>query len=52
MPVWGYFVIGFIILALVLLTFRRNVPVIHGAASGYGDDFRFRHRVLRRPPDR
>ena len=43
MPVWGYFVIGFIILALVLLTFRRNVPVVHGAASSYGDDFR---RVL------
>ncbi|HEV3234701.1 MAG TPA: hypothetical protein VG329_09160 [Candidatus Dormibacteraeota bacterium] len=43
MPVWGYFVIGFVILALVLLTFRRNVPVVHGASAGYGDDFR---RVL------
>jgi hypothetical protein len=43
MPVWGYFVIGFVILALVLLTARRNVSVVHSASSGYGDDFR---RVL------
>ncbi len=43
MPVWGYYVIGFVILLLVLLTFRRNVPVAHGYPSGYGDDFR---RVL------
>ncbi len=43
MPAWGYFVIGFVILALVLLTFRRNVPVVHGAPAGYGDTFR---RVL------
>jgi hypothetical protein len=39
MPVWGYFIIGFVILALVLLTFRRNAPVVHGTPSGYGSDF-------------
>jgi hypothetical protein len=43
MPVWAYYVIGFTILLLVLLTFRRNIPVSHGSPSGYGDDFR---RVL------
>jgi hypothetical protein len=39
-PVWGYFVLGFIIVSLVLLTFRRNTAVVHTAPSGYGDDFR------------
>ena len=43
MPAWGYFVIGFIVLALVLLTFRRNTPVTHSTTSDYGADYR---RVL------
>ncbi len=40
MPVWAYFVIGFIILALVLLTFRRNQVAYHEAPVDYGVDFR------------
>ena len=39
MPVWGYFVVGFVIVALVLLTFRRNTTVSHSAAEGYGADY-------------
>jgi len=40
MPVWGYFLIGFIILSLVLLTARRNQVSYHEAAVDYGADFR------------
>jgi hypothetical protein len=40
MPLWAYFVIGFVILALVLLTFRRNQVAYHAAPLDYGDDFR------------
>jgi hypothetical protein len=40
MPVWGYFVLGFIIVALVLLTFRRNSAVSHSTHFDYGVDFR------------
>jgi len=39
-PGWGYFVIGFVILALVLLTFRRNQVAYHEEAVDYGVDFR------------
>jgi hypothetical protein len=39
MPLWGYLLIGFVILALVLLTFRRNSPVVHHESSDYGGDF-------------
>lgn len=39
MPIWGYFVIGGVILLLVLLTARRNVSVVHNAPEGYRDDF-------------
>src|SRR5205807_2474715 len=38
-PVWGYFLLGFIILSLVLLTFRRNTAIVHHAPWDYGDDF-------------
>ncbi len=40
MPVWGYFVIGFVILSLVLLTARRNQVAYHPQAVDYGADFR------------
>lgn len=40
MPVWGYLLVGFVILALVLLTFRQNSSVVHGQPSDYGADFR------------
>ena len=40
MPVWGYFVIGFLILALVLLTARRNQVAYHETAVDYTVDFR------------
>jgi hypothetical protein len=40
MPVWGYFLIGFIILSLVLLTARRNQVAYHQEAVDYGADFR------------
>jgi len=40
MPVWGYFLIGFIILSLVLLTARRNQVSYHETAVDYGADFR------------
>ena len=40
MPAWGYFVIGFVILALVLLTFRRNQVAYHETPVDYGADFR------------
>ena len=40
MPVWGYFVIGFVILSLVLLTARRNQVAYHETAVDYGADFR------------
>jgi hypothetical protein len=39
MPLWAYLLIGFVIVALVLLTFRRNTPVVHRDASRYGTDF-------------
>jgi hypothetical protein len=40
MPVWGYVVLGSLLMALVLLTFRRNTPVSHPAPVDYGVDFR------------
>lgn len=40
MPVWGYFVIGFVILALVLLTARRNQVAYRETAVDYTVDFR------------
>ena len=40
MPAWGYFVIGFVILALVLLTARRNQVAYREAPLDYGADFR------------
>ncbi|MFN2463843.1 MAG: hypothetical protein ABR573_08090 [Candidatus Dormibacteria bacterium] len=40
MPVWGYFLIGFIILSLVLLTARRNQVAYRETAVDYGEDFR------------
>jgi hypothetical protein len=40
MPIWGYFVIGFVILSLVLLTARRNQVAYHEEAVDYGADFR------------
>ncbi len=40
MPIWGYFVIGFVILALVLLTARRNQVAYRETAVDYGVDFR------------
>ncbi|GAC1581475.1 MAG: hypothetical protein NVS3B24_18090 [Candidatus Dormibacteria bacterium] len=40
MPVWGYFVLGFIILALVLLTARRNQVAYRETAVDYTLDFR------------
>lgn len=40
MPIWGYFVIGFVILSLVLLTARRNQVAYHEQAVDYGADFR------------
>ncbi|MDQ6747451.1 MAG: hypothetical protein M3010_05005 [Candidatus Dormibacteraeota bacterium] len=40
MPVWGYFVIGFVILALVLLTARRNQVAYRETAVDYTSDFR------------
>ena len=40
MPIWGYFVIGFVILSLVLLTARRNQVSYHEEAVDYGADFR------------
>ncbi|MHB8508717.1 MAG: hypothetical protein ACYDGR_08735 [Candidatus Dormibacteria bacterium] len=40
MPAWGYFVLGFFLLSLVLLTFRRNSSVSHPAAADYSVDFR------------
>ncbi|MEA2647374.1 MAG: hypothetical protein QOE92_2457 [Chloroflexota bacterium] len=39
MPGWAYFVVGFIMLALVLLTFRRNTTVKHTTRAEYGGDF-------------
>jgi hypothetical protein len=39
-PVWGYFVIGFVILALVLLTARRNQVAYRETAVDYTVDFR------------
>lgn len=40
MPVWGYFVIGFVIVSLVLLTARRNQVAYHPEPLDYGVDFR------------
>ena len=40
MPVWGYVAIGLIILALVLLTARRNQVAYHHDPLDYGADFR------------
>ena len=40
MPIWGYFVIGLIIVALVLLTARRNQVAYHQDPLAYGADFR------------
>jgi hypothetical protein len=40
MPIWGYFVIGLIIVALVLLTARRNQVAYHQDPLDYGVDFR------------
>lgn len=40
MPVWGYLVIGFLILALVLLTARRNQVAYRETAVDYTVDFR------------
>ena len=40
MPVWGYLVIGFIVIALVLLTARRNQVAYRSEAVDYGVDFR------------
>jgi hypothetical protein len=40
MPVWGYFAIGLFILALVLLTARRNQVAYHHDPLDYGADFR------------
>jgi hypothetical protein len=40
MPVWGYFAIGFVIVALVLLTARRNQVAYHEDPIDYGVDFR------------
>ena len=40
MPVWGYFVLGFIILALVLLTARQNQVAYRETPLDYGADFR------------
>ena len=39
MPIWAYFLIGFVLFALVLLTFRRNTSVRHGSRAEYGGDF-------------
>jgi hypothetical protein len=39
-PIWGYFVIGFVILALVLLTARRNQVAYRETAVDYTVDFR------------
>jgi hypothetical protein len=39
-PVWGYFVLGFFILALVLLTARRNQVAYRETPLDYGADFR------------
>ena len=40
MPAWGYFVLGFVILALVLLTARRNQVAYRETAVDYTVDFR------------
>jgi hypothetical protein len=40
MPIWGYFVIGLVIVALVLLTARRNQVAYHQDPLDYGADFR------------
>jgi len=40
MPVWGYFVIGLVIVILVLLTARRNQVAYHQDPLDYGADFR------------
>ncbi len=40
MPIWGYFAIGFVIVALVLLTARRNQVAYHELPVDYGVDFR------------
>ena len=40
MPIWGYFVIGFLIVVLVLLTARRNQVAYHQQPLDYGADFR------------
>jgi len=40
MPIWGYFVLGFVILALVLLTARRNQVAYRETAVDYTVDFR------------
>jgi hypothetical protein len=39
-PAWGYFLIGFVILALVLLTARRNQVAYRETAVDYTIDFR------------
>jgi hypothetical protein len=39
-PIWGYVVIGFVIVALVLLTARRNQVAYHELPIDYGVDFR------------
>jgi hypothetical protein len=39
-PIWGYLVIGFIIIALVLLTARRNQVAYRETAIDYSVDFR------------
>lgn len=40
MPIWGYIVIGFVILSLTLLTARRNQVAYHEHPVDYGGDFR------------
>jgi hypothetical protein len=48
-PVWGYLLLGFVILALVALTFRRNTPVSHPRGVDYGADFRQVFEAVARP---
>src|ERR1700682_5688782 len=40
MPIWGYVVIGLVIVILVLLTARRNQVAYHQDPLDYGADFR------------
>jgi hypothetical protein len=39
-PIWGYLLIGFVIVSLVLLTARRNQVAYRETAVDYGADFR------------